>query len=71
MNTKPSHLLEEKNHAAFVFSSPRRMLEAGGVTNELRGLDGVTGKDGLPAEGHGRSTLSVSLPRLLDGRLSF
>lgn len=47
------------------------MLEAGGVTNELRGLEGVTGKDGLPAEGHGRSTLSVSLLRLLDGRLSF
>lgn len=47
------------------------MLEAGGVINELRGLEGVTGKDGLPAEGHGRSARSVSLPRLLDGRLSF
>ena len=53
------------------FYSPRRMLEAGGVTNELRGLEGVTGKDALPAEGQGRSARSVSLPRLLDGRLSF
>lgn len=50
---------------------PRRILEAGGVTNELRGLEGVTGTDGLPAEGHARFGRSVSLPRLLDGRLSF
>lgn len=51
--------------------SPRRILEAGGVANELIGLEGVTGMDGLPAEGYGRSARSVSLPRLLDGRLSF
>lgn len=48
------------------------MLEAGGVQNELMGLEGVAGMDGLPAEGHGASVhRSVSLPRLLDGRLSF
>lgn len=47
------------------------MLEAGGVANELMGLEGVTGMDGFPAEGHGTSARSVSLPRLLDGRLSF
>lgn len=47
------------------------MVEAGGVINELRGLDGVTGTDELPAEEDGRSGRSVSLPRLLDGRLSF
>lgn len=40
------------------------------MANELMGLEGVTGMDGLPAEGHGRSARSVSLPRLLDGRLS-
>lgn len=51
--------------------SPRRILETGGVENELIGLEGVTGMDGLPAMGHGRSDRSVSLPRLLDGRLSF
>lgn len=50
---------------------PRRILEAGGVAYELSGLEGVTGMDGLPAEGHDRSARSVSLPRLLDGRLSF
>lgn len=51
--------------------SPRRMLEAGGVANELIGLEGVTGTDGLLPAGHGRSGRSGSLPKLLDGRLSF
>lgn len=51
--------------------SPRRMLEAGGVTNELIGLEGVTGMVGLVAEDPDRSVRSVSLPRLLEGRLSF
>lgn len=49
-----------------VFLIPRRIAEAGGVAYELRGLEGVTGKDG-----HDRSGRSPSLPRLLDGRLSF
>lgn len=53
------------------FYLPRRMMEAGGVANELMGLEGVTGMDGLPAEEHGASARSLSLPRLLDGRLSF
>lgn len=44
------------------------MLEAGGVANELMGLEGVTGMEGLPAPG--TSARSESLPRLLDGRLS-
>lgn len=47
------------------------MLDAGGVANELMGLEGVTGMDGLAVEGHGVSPRSASLPRLLDGRLSF
>lgn len=46
------------------------MLEAGVVTYELIGLEGVTGMEGFPAEGN-ISGRSVSLPRLLDGRLSF
>lgn len=50
---------------------PRRILEAGVVTNELRGLEGVTGTDGLPVEGLARSGRTMSLPRLLDERLSF
>lgn len=41
------------------------------MANELIGLEGVTGMDGLPVAGHGTSARSVSLPRLLDGRLSF
>lgn len=47
------------------------MLEAGVVTYELIGLEGVTGMEGFPAEGNIVSGRSVSLPRLLDGRLSF
>lgn len=54
-----------------VSPSPLLILEAGGVTNELMGFDGVTGMDGLAAKGHDRSDRSVSLPKLLDGRLSF
>lgn len=41
------------------------------MTNELRGFEGVTGMDGLPAGGQARSGRSVSLHRLLDERLSF
>lgn len=41
------------------------------MTNELIGFDGVTGMDGLAAEEQDRSDRSVSLPKLLDGRLSF
>lgn len=41
------------------------------MINELNGLEGVTGTDGLLAEGHARSGRSMSLPRLLEGRLSF
>lgn len=47
--------------------SPRRILEGGGVANELMGLAGVTGTTVLPEGGHSRS---ASFPRLLDGRLS-
>lgn len=65
-----SHFLLWLLLSSTFFYSPRRILEGGGVANELIGLEGVTGVDGLPAEGHGRSALSVSLPRLLDGRLS-
>ncbi len=54
-----------------IFYLPRRILEAGGVAKEQIGLEGVMGMDGLPAEEHGRSVRSVSLPRLLDGLLSF
>lgn len=50
--------------------SPLRMLEAGGVANELIGLEGVAGRDEILAEGHRRSARSVSFPKLLDGRLS-
>ncbi len=41
------------------------------MAKEQIGLEGVMGMDGLPAEEHGRSVRSVSLPRLLDGLLSF
>lgn len=44
------------------------MLEGRGVEYELIGLFGVTGADGFIWDRSGRS---VSLPRLLDGRLSF
>lgn len=54
-----------------LFYSPRRILEGGGVANELMGLEGVTAPDGEPAEGNCGSALSRSLPRLMDGRLSF
>jgi len=45
-----------------IIYSPRRILEGGGVAKELMGLEGVTGMGGRSA---------ASLPRLLDGRLSF
>lgn len=41
------------------------------MANELMGLEGVTAPDGEPAEGNCGSALSRSLPRLMDGRLSF
>lgn len=49
---------------------PLRMLEAG-VMYELKGLEGVTGIDGVTGEEQPKSERSASLPRLLDGRLSF
>lgn len=38
---------------------------------ELMGLEGVTGIDGFTGEEHPKSARSESLPKLLDGRLSF
>lgn len=38
---------------------------------ELKGLEGVTGIDGVTGEEQPKSERSASLPRLLDGRLSF
>lgn len=46
------------------------MLDAGSVANvELMGLENVAGVEGWGVDG--ASPLSASMPRLLDGRLSF
>lgn len=47
------------------------MLEAGGVMYEPTGLEGVMGTEGFGGEEHSISDRSESLPKLLDGRLSF
>ena len=47
------------------------MLDAG-VVKVLRGLEGVVGSEGYPGEDRdSESVLSVSLPRLLEGRRSW